>query len=261
MRRFLSKIVKFILGLIVIGLGLVLIYNRFFTEKGIIIVHNNQYVNNIEYAITMNNAGIYMMDMSRMDLDDAENSIENASGIIFAGGEDFDPSLYGSNNEDLVENYNSQIDQMELAILDRAIKEEIPILGICRGMQLINIYYGGNLYEDLPSQFSDQITHRIGKDQLSYHNVNIEIGSRLHDILGDDYIEVNSFHHEGIRDLAKGLQVTARSEDGLIEAIENPYYPYMVGVQWHPEISYGADPYSKRIIDDFMKACKPRNSF
>ena len=132
-----------------------------------------------------------------------------------------------------------------------------PILGICRGMQLINIYYGGSLYEDLPSQFGTSISHRDGSDGFTYHMVNFNGSSRIYDKLGGQKSrDVNSMHHEGIRDLAKGLFATATSDDGLVEAIENPYYhSYMMGVQWHPEYSWGKfDELTKIIFDDFSKA-------
>ena len=178
-------------------------------------------------------------------------------GIIFVGGDDFDPALYGSNAYDLVEEYSTDQDRSDLELLSLAIEEGKPILGICRGMQLINIYYGGSLYEDLPSQFGISISHRDGSDGFAYHRVNFNEASRLYEKLGGEKSrDVNSMHHEGIRDLAKGLFATATSDDGLVEAIENPYYEsYMMGVQWHPEYSRGKfDELTKIIFDDFSKA-------
>lgn len=252
MFRKIAKFIKLVLFALLLVLGLILIYDRFFSLKNIAIVHNNQNVNSIEMFLADNNVAINNIDTSRMDTDMCKRKVEEADGVIFAGGNDFDPDIYGGDRS-LVEEYSREDDEKSLAILDYAIGLEKPILGICRGMQLINIYYGGSLYDDLGSQFSKDIIHRGSDKTLSYHEVDLSEGSSLSKILHSDRIEVNSYHHEGIKDLAEGLSVSATSDDGLIEAIENPYYPYMLGVQWHPELSYENDKNSKRIFKDFVK--------
>lgn len=246
------KFIKLVLFALLLVLGLILIYDRFFSYKNIAIVHNNQNVRNIEIFLTDNNVAINNIDTSRMDTDMCKRKIEGADGVIFAGGNDFDPDIYGGDRS-LVEEYSREDDEKSLELLDYCIKENKPILGICRGMQLINIYYGGSLYDDLEKQFSKEIIHRGSDKTLTYHEINIRGGTSLSKIVKSDRIEVNSYHHEGIKDLAEGLSVSATSDDGLIEAIENPYYSYMLGVQWHPELSYENDKYSKKILKDFVK--------
>lgn len=252
MFRKIAKFLKLVLFGLLLVLGLILIYDRFFSSKNIAIVHNNQNVKSIEILLTDNNVAINNIDTSRMDTDMCKRKIEGADGVIFAGGNDFDPEIYGGDRS-LVEEYSREDDDKSLAILDYTIGLKKPILGICRGMQLINIYYGGSLYDDIGKQFSTQIVHRGSDKALSYHEIDLSEGSILSKILHSDRIEVNSYHHEGIKDLAEGLSVSATSDDGLIEAIENPYYPYMLGVQWHPELSYENNKYSKKIFKDFVK--------
>lgn len=252
MFRKVTKFVKLVLFALLVILGVILIYDRFFSYKEIAVVHNHQNITPIKAALSDNRITINDIDTSRMDTEMCKRKVEGADGVIFAGGNDFDPEIYGGDRS-LVEEYSREDDEKSLAILDYAIGLEKPILGICRGMQLINIYYGGSLYDDLEKQFSKEIIHRGSDKTLTYHEINISEGTSLSKILRSDRIEVNSYHHEGIKDLAEGLSVSATSDDGLIEAIENPYYPYMVGVQWHPELSYENDKFSKKIFKDFIK--------
>ena len=252
MLRKITKFIKLVLFALLLVLGLILLYDRFFVYKEIAIVHNHQNINPIKITLSDNRTTINDIDTSRMDIEMCKRKIERVDGVIFAGGNDFDPEIYGGDRK-LVEEYSREDDEKSLAILDYAIGLEKPILGICRGMQLINIYYGGSLYDDLEKQFSKEIIHRGSDKTLTYHEINISEGTSLSKIAHSDRIEVNSYHHEGIKDLAEGLSVSATSDDGLIEAIENPYYPYMLGVQWHPELSYENDKYSKKILKDFVK--------
>ena len=221
-------------------------------SRAVAIVHNKQNISRIEYALTDGRIGIFDADTSQFSVEDINNMIDQADGVIFAGGNDFDPSFYGG-DPDLVEEYSREDDEKSIGIFTYAIEKNKPILGLCRGMQLMNIYYGGSLYDDIKIQYSTKTIHR-GKDKTyAYHSVNIRDDSYLKEIVGENQIEVNSFHHEGIRMLAEGLDIGAESPDGLIEAIENPYYPYMIGVQWHPEQSYTDDEYSRRIFADFIR--------
>lgn len=224
----------------------------------IAIIHTNQYVEQVESALFDNNCELISINTSDYDLQYIKELIDEVDGVVFAGGSDFDPSLYGGDSL-LVEEYSREDDIKALDILEYTISTNKPVLGICRGMQLINIYYGGSLYEDIPSQYGTQISHRGEGKSLVNHDVYIN-GSYLLELVGQDYMMVNSFHHEAIKYLADGLRVEAQSEDGIIEAIINPYYPYMLGVQWHPEISYYEDDISKAIFRDFLShAVKNRN--
>lgn len=259
MRSFL----KFIRRIIFLGLIILVIFLFFRSnKKKVLVIGSSQRLGSIYHQMANDynyELHIYGGDKAYIDQDNMRDIIRKVDGIIFAGGRDFDPALYGSNGYDLVEDYSTIEDENDLKLLEIAIEEKKPILGICRGMQLINIYYGGSLYEDLPSQFGTDISHRAGNDDFTYHMVNFNEYSRLYDKLnGEISRKVNSMHHQGIKDLGDGLIETATSDDGLIEAIENPYYDsYMVGLQWHPEYSQGQlDSLSKVIFDDFTKAMK-----
>ena len=253
------KFFRFIRNLILLG---ILIFGIFIfiksNKKKVLVIGTSETIESTYYEIANNyNYDLQILTGVQTNEDTSRDIIKSVDGVIFAGGADFDPGLYGSDAYDLIEEYSTAQDRSDLNLLGLAIAENKPILGICRGMQLINIYYGGSLYEDLPSQFGISISHREGSDGFTYHRVNFNESSRLyHKLGGENSREVNSMHHEGIRALANGLLPTATSDDGLVEAIENPYYnSYMMGVQWHPEYSWGKfDELTKIIFDDFSEA-------
>lgn len=252
-----SKVLRFfkrLLILLVLVLVGTFIYRNFIRQKNIGIVYHDDAKTANAYANSLSNKNlaINMMDLSRNDVDLYIKLLDKMDGVIFAGGNDFDPAIYGGGNRDLLEDYDFEEDKKDIKILQAALDRDLPVLGICRGCQLININFGGSLYEDLPSQFSKEVSHRDGKNKFSRHMVNIEKGSRLSKIIRKDSIEANSYHHQGIKDLGQGLLVSARSDDGLVEAIENPSYTYLVGIQWHPEAD-SWDEASQEIFDDFLK--------
>ena len=255
MRRFLRVIRNFILlAILIIGITFFLKSNK----KKVLIIGSSPKIGSTYYNIANNyNYDITILTGIQTNTEASRDVIKSVDGVIFAGGEDFDPSIYGSNAYELVENYSTDQDRSDLELLSLAIEENKPVLGICRGMQLINIYYGGSLYEDLPSQFGGNISHRGEEKTFTYHNVSFNENSRFYYKLDGVVVrEVNSYHHEGIRDLAYGLLPTAFSDDGLVEAIENPYYDsFMIGVQWHPEYNGASlDDLTKIIFDDFTKS-------
>lgn len=255
MRRFLRVIRNFILlAILIIGITFFLKSNK----KKVLVIGSSPKIGSTYYNIASNyNYEITILTGIQTNTDVSRDVIRSVDGVIFAGGEDFDPSIYGSNAYELVENYSTEQDMSDLELLSLAIEENKPVLGICRGMQLINIYYGGSLYEDLPSQFAGNISHRGEENTFIYHNVSFNENSRFYYKLDGVVVrEVNSYHHEGIRDLAYGLLPTAFSDDGLVEAIENPYYDsFMIGVQWHPEYNGASlDDLTKIIFDDFIKS-------
>lgn len=159
-------------------------------------------------------------------------------GILFTGGGDVHPRRYGSHPHPLVSDVDEDRDRVELFLLDFAIKAGLPFLGICRGVQLINVGLGGSLYEDISDQRPGSLSHPLPEGRtrsFQAHTVSVEPGSRLSSILKMDTARVNSIHHQGIRNLAPSLQASAFAPDGLIEAVELPGHPFGLGVQWHPE--------------------------
>lgn len=254
MRKFI-KFIRNIILLVVLGLGIFIFLRS--GKKKVLIIGTSPRIGSEYHNIAKNyNYDLYISS-GLGNVDDAREMIRDADGVIFAGGMDFDPSLYGSNHYDLVEEYFPDDDRDDLKLLSLAIEENKPILGICRGMQLINIYYGGSLYEDIPTQVGDYVSHRGDENTFSYHNISFNENSTIYDKLGGETTRnVNSMHHEGIKTLADGLMITAQSDDGIIEAIENPYYnSFMMGVQWHPEYNGGElDSLTKIIFDVFTNS-------
>ena len=146
---------------------------------------------------------------------------------------------------------------MEKIVLEDAMKKNKPVLGICRGIQFINAFLGGTLYQDLPSQHSSDIEHhQTPPYDIPIHDVSIRKSTPLHDCLGADRISVNSYHHQAVKDVAPGLEVMAESEDGIVEAIYMPSYGFLWAVQWHPEFSYKKDVNSKKIFQAFVESLK-----
>lgn len=164
--------------------------------------------------------------------------VKRLDGILFTGGGDVHPRRYGSEMHPLVTYVDEDRDEIEIQLLQESLRQGLPFLGICRGLQVINVAMGGTLYEDLFSQRSGSHKHSYsGETERWYlaHSVNLDTDSTLYSILKKSSPLVNSLHHQGIRDLAPGLRPVAYAPDGLVEAFELPGYPFGLAVQWHPE--------------------------
>jgi putative glutamine amidotransferase len=166
---------------------------------------------------------------------------EIIGGIIFIGGEDIHPSFYNEKiQEDNLE-INIERDKFEFELLDIAFNKKLPILGICRGCQLINVYFKGNLYQDLIRKKRENIIKEIHwrvDEKDSYHEIDLNKDSFLYKILGKEKTIVNSSHHQAIKRLGENLKISAKFLDNsleIIEGIEHKNYPFLLGVQWHPE--------------------------
>ena len=160
--------------------------------------------------------------------------------LVMTGGEDFDPALYGAAPSPRLGRVNAARDEYDLALLRAAVRHEVPVVGICRGHQALNVFFGGTLYQDIPSECPSSSAERhscrqFGKKSGDHmHDVVVERGSRLFDVLGAERIEVNSSHHQAVKALAPGFRIVARSPGGVVEAIECGWFP-AAGVQFHPE--------------------------
>ncbi len=172
--------------------------------------------------------------------ENVEILINLIDGLILSGGTDISCELY--NEQLLNDKWKGQIhrDKFELALLEKAKEKNKPILGVCRGFQLMNIAYGGSLFQDIVTLREGSHIHR---DQELYdtlgHTATIVKGTKLYDIFQSEEIYVNSVHHQGVNKLGEGLEVMAYSDDGLVEAIRDPNYNFVWGIQWHLEWMYG----------------------
>ncbi len=172
-----------------------------------------------------------------LPLDGAEDCAQLASvcdGLLFTGGQDVDPALYGEMAEDCCGELCPARDRLEQALLQAAVDQSIPILGICRGLQLINVALGGSLWQDLPSRRPESRNHRMERPYDRAEHA-VWLTGPLAALYGADSLGVNSCHHQGIKTLAPLLRPMATAEDGLIEAFYHPEQSFLWAVQWHPE--------------------------
>lgn len=188
--------------------------------------------------------------------------IEDFDGVVFHGGADLAPQSYGE--EPLREAWKGDWlrDRYEVALFEACQRQNKPVLGVCRGLQLINVAMGGTLYQDINTQVPDTLVHRDWEiyDQ-NFHEVALTPGSRLAAMYGDSArARVNSIHHQGVKDVAPGLVVEARStHDGIVEALRAPEGgPYIAAVQWHPEFVREEDDHmdTRPLLDDFLRAAR-----
>jgi putative glutamine amidotransferase len=164
--------------------------------------------------------------------------LERLDGVLFTGGGDLEASLYGAQPHARMYDIDQDRDRIELYLVKELVAQEQPFMGICRGLQVINVALGGSLYTDIGDEHPGALRHdwypNIPRDHLA-HPVQISEASRLAGILGKPLLEVNSLHHQGVRQLAPGLTPTAYAPDGMVEAFELPEHPFGMAVQWHPE--------------------------
>ena len=198
---------------------------------------------------------------------DYQQMAETFDGFLFTGGPDAQPFLFGEETHQNCGSASSKRDVMELALLSQIIAVKKPILGICRGIQMINIGLGGTIYQDIFSQYygnmetkpSFPLAHRQPYDyELPSHSVTLSPKSRLAAVCGCNSLKVNSMHHQAVKNLAPGLTACATASDGLIEALEMPDYPWLLAVQWHPEYLWEHDLAAALLFKSFVNACLTR---
>ena len=182
--------------------------------------------------------------------------LPHLDGIILAGGGDMDPALYAGNHHETIYMIDPERDNSELTLTNQVIEKGLPTLGICRGMQVINVALGGTLIEHLPDEVGEDVAHRMPPREPTIHGVDVMPGSKLADILQSQRIESASWHHQAVRSVAEPLAVTAHAPDGIVEAAELPDHPWLVAVQWHPEITAADDPVQQRLFDALVAVAK-----
>lgn len=193
------------------------------------------------------------------DSKDLEELLHCLDGVLFSGGPDVNPLYF---NEEAIPECGTIVierDRMELGLLPMVMQKQLPILGICRGIQTINIALGGDIYQDIKAQTDSKVNimhYQKAKSSTTIHKIQIVKDTLLERILQKEVSLVNSFHHQVVRKLGKGLTVAATSSDGFIEAITMESYPFFLGVQWHPEELYELEEDAQLIFREFIDAAK-----
>ena len=186
---------------------------------------------------------------------------ERLDAVLLPGGGDMRPNIYGAEMNPLTDNIDDARDHVEVNLTRWAVNDDLPVLGICRGHQVVNVALGGTLIQDVPSEIGTDISHNVTVPRNSRpHEVNIDPGSRLANILGTTKIAVNSLHHQSVGVAAPDACVTAYSPDGVVEALEMPQKKFVLSVQWHPEDLYRDDPAMKRLFKAFVEAAAGETS-
>ena len=205
------------------------------------------------YWRRLREAGLEPLDHSTVG-----KTLAGAHGLMLTGGIDVDPALYGETPAPEVDSTNRARDEFELGLLRDALDRDLPIIAICRGHQLLNVAMGGSLLQHIESR-----AHEDDEERLSaHHDASLVAGTKLYGVYGRDRIHVNSRHHQAVTPdrVAKGLTVSATTEDGLVEGLESDAHTWVVGVQWHPERPDphipGFDPDARLLFEAFAQAVR-----
>ena len=223
--------------------------------------HDKLFINSVYLRAIRNAGGIPMIFPMEVTEDDLRDLVTLTDGVLFTGGDDIHPFLYGEETDAKCGNVSQPRDSMEMALVPLVMEFGKPIFGICRGIQILNTAMGGPLYQDIPSQFKSElsIAHRQPfAYKVPSHTVDITPGTLLSRILGEEHasIAVNSMHHQAIKDVAPGLEVCGYAPDKMIEAVYAPDYPFLLGVQWHPEHLTTSQPDAAKLFAAFVDACR-----
>lgn len=203
----------------------------------------------------LNAGGAPVILPAAQDPKSLERILGAVEGLILSGGPDIHPRRYGEEPLAGLGEVDETLDRMEILAAEMAVARDLPVLGICRGVQALNVALGGSLYQDIASQLPDSICHTPKSDKaVNTHTVRIEAGSRLRRILGKPEIWVNGKHHQAVKEPAPGLRVAARARDGVVEALEHPGRRFVIGVQWHPEGTWWDDAFSRKLFRSLVKA-------
>ena len=182
---------------------------------------------------------------------------ERLHGLLISGGGDIAPQFYHKANSGLLWRIDEQRDRTEISLAQWAMSEGLPVMGICRGIQVLNVALGGTLVQDIATMIGTDITHsHVAGNSMSRisHTVEIEDTTRLAGIFGAGQLAVNSAHHQAVDDLGETLVVTARAPDGVIEGIESPDHPFYLGIQWHPEALVEEHPEMRGLFSALVEA-------
>lgn len=232
--------------------------NQYTLENGFFAGQKRIYINQDYVELILEAGGIPFLLPHNKNREAIKQQMMAMDGIIFSGGQDIHPLHYKEEPLSCLEAVCLDRDEFELEAIQLAHALKKPILGICRGLQLINVAFGGTLYQDIGQQFpSPSIQHSQKTHKAAAtHTVDIVPGSQLSRIFGKESLMTNSFHHQAVKDLAPGLSVNAKAKDGVVEGIEKKESPFLIGVQWHPEMMLERHPEMLKLFSAFVSAAQ-----
>lgn len=218
--------------------------------------YRRSYVNEDYVKSVIKNGGIpYIIPMNN-NVEVVKEQINNVDGLILSGGHDVTPRYYNQEPYKNLGGILPERDEFDFKLVEFAKEKNIPILGVCRGCQILNVYYGGSLYQDLSLKNGANIKHnQVNFPSMTTHSVDLVDGTRLKELFKEESIMVNSFHHQIIDEVAPGFVASAYSKDGVVEAIEKPEYKYMLAVQWHPEMLHSVEEKMNLLFRELIKNC------
>jgi putative glutamine amidotransferase len=210
----------------------------------------------VTYTEALRRAGAVAMVIPPQP-ENAAAVVESLDGLLLAGGDDCDPAVYGESRHPSCEPMDVRRQENDLALARAARERGIPTLGICLGLQVMNVAAGGSLIQDISSAMETEIDHASEPSDRNRHDVLIEEETKLASIIGGGEVNVNSSHHQAIGRVAGGFRVTAHAPDGIVEGLEDPAHPFYVGVQWHPEDMTG-EATATTLFGAFVEAARKR---
>ena len=175
--------------------------------------------------------------------------VEALDALILTGGGDIDPDHYRGRRHETNYGIDRERDTLELELGRWVMTSGLPTLGICRGAQILNVVRGGQLIEHIPDEVGESVLHRAPPREPTAHGIRLKAGSQLARIFGQEEFEAASWHHQALRGVAQGFEAVGHAPDGTIEAIEMPSHPWLLAVQWHPELTAASDPLQQKLFD------------
>jgi putative glutamine amidotransferase len=226
---------------------------------------------NDDYRRAVQAFGGHVVELSVFaDHEEIDAALGTLDGVLIPGGLDVEPHRYGEAEHEELEATDGRLDELEFRVLDYARENSLPVLAICRGHQVLNVFRGGSLYQDIHLQHQQESTptvHRITDEGWirdtplpCYHDVEIKRDSKLYQMLQTENVKVNSYHHQAVKRLGEGLAISALTPDGLVEAFEGSGERFVVGVQFHPEMMLAENALFEKIFESFASASRSRGA-
>jgi|SRR5690625_2527416 len=224
---------------------------------------SNQYYSNIENAEAIIRVGglPYLLPYVTCNRD-ILRIVNIIDGLYVAGGNDVDPKYFNETPHEEIGEINPTRDIFELHLLKMMFKRNKPVLGVCKGMQMINVALGGDLYQDISSQYKDELIQHKQRAKIVHptHPIDVKTGTKLYRMIKKKNVYVNSYHHQAVRRLGRNVIVSSYATDGVIEAIESTAHTFVIGVQWHPEcLIVSEDPSFLALYEFFIHHCQKKN--